>query len=113
MMEEVFSKLAKKYRNCAFLRVDVDDVSLVAEEYSISVMPTFVFLKKKNIPAKEWQIKGAYSEKLIKTVEQLAKEHAKCLFPGQGHSLTGKSSDTADASCPQYPNVWADKNFVR
>jgi len=111
VMTEVFKKLAKKYRSCVFVYVDVDEIDLIAEEYSVSAMPTFVFLKKKNKPLTSSRIQGAYTEKLIKTVEKLANEHSGCAFPGLGYSLTGATEKKTD-TCSQYRTVWADKSFV-
>lgn len=36
-------ELSKKYANCEFFKVDVDNNTEVAEEQGISAMPTFIF----------------------------------------------------------------------
>ncbi|XP_051139112.1 thioredoxin H-type 1-like [Andrographis paniculata] len=41
----VFAELAKKMPAVTFLKVDVDELKTVAEEYNVEAMPTFVFLK--------------------------------------------------------------------
>jgi len=112
MMEEVYSRLAKKYRACVFLHVDTDHVCLVAEDYSISKLPTFVFLKKNNKPAKEWRITGAHSDQLVSSVEKLAKECSGKLFPGQGYSMTCRDRDVG-GRCYGYVHIWGDENFVQ
>jgi len=113
-MQEVFKKLAKKYRSCVFLHVDVDEVELVAEEYSVSAMPTFVFLKRKNIPLPKSRIQGAYFEKLVKTIEDLSNEYSSCVFPGEGHSLIEKkSSDISEQGGRHNRNIWANETFVQ
>lgn len=38
--------LAKKLPNVIFLKVDVDELNTVAQEWAIEAMPTFVFLKE-------------------------------------------------------------------
>ncbi|KAJ8764359.1 hypothetical protein K2173_006099 [Erythroxylum novogranatense] len=41
----VFAEFAKKLPNVIFLKVDVDELRTVAEEWKVEAMPTFVFLK--------------------------------------------------------------------
>ncbi|MFQ6621768.1 hypothetical protein Gotur_002912 [Gossypium turneri] len=41
--------LAKKLPNVIFLKVDVDELNTVAQEWAIEAMPTFVFLKEGTI----------------------------------------------------------------
>ncbi|PWA90624.1 thioredoxin H-type 1 [Artemisia annua] len=41
----VFEELAKKFSGVVFLKVDVDELKSVAEEFKVEAMPTFVFLK--------------------------------------------------------------------
>lgn len=38
-------ELSEKYENVRFVQVDVDQMGQVAQEYNVSAMPTFVFLK--------------------------------------------------------------------
>ncbi|KAH8552093.1 thioredoxin [Umbelopsis sp. PMI_123] len=38
-----FEKLAEKFANIIFAKVDVDEGTDIAEEYSIRAMPTFIF----------------------------------------------------------------------
>lgn len=42
----IFAELAKKFPNILFLKVDVDEVKTVAEEWSVEAMPTFVLIKE-------------------------------------------------------------------
>lgn len=41
----VFAEYAKKFPGAIFLKVDVDELKEVAEEYKIEAMPTFLFIK--------------------------------------------------------------------
>ncbi|GER32037.1 thioredoxin [Striga asiatica] len=41
----ILAEIAKKTTHVLFLKVDVDELKLVAEEYNVEAMPTFVFLK--------------------------------------------------------------------
>ncbi|VFQ69391.1 unnamed protein product [Cuscuta campestris] len=41
-----FSDIAKKIPGAIFLKVDVDELEAVAQEYDVQAMPTFVFLKE-------------------------------------------------------------------
>ncbi|KAG0472373.1 hypothetical protein HPP92_016919 [Vanilla planifolia] len=42
----LFAELAKRFVDVLFLKVDVDELKPVAEEWKINAMPTFVFLKE-------------------------------------------------------------------
>lgn len=44
-MHPIFIRLAKKYRNIKFARVNVDDAQSVAARYGIYAIPTFVVFK--------------------------------------------------------------------
>lgn len=50
-----------------FLKIDVDENEDIAQEYDISAMPTFVFIKNGN---KVDSFSGASFDKLKQTVEQ-------------------------------------------
>jgi thioredoxin 1 len=41
----VFAEYAKKFPGAIFLKVDVDELKDVAEEYKVEAMPTFLFIK--------------------------------------------------------------------
>ncbi|KAJ4769482.1 Thioredoxin [Rhynchospora pubera] len=41
----VFEALSKQFPDVVFLKVDVDEQKEVAQEYNVSAMPTFAFLK--------------------------------------------------------------------
>ncbi|XP_076947642.1 thioredoxin H1-like [Bidens hawaiensis] len=41
----VVADFAKKMPHVTFLKVDVDEVEIVAQEYSVEAMPTFLFFK--------------------------------------------------------------------
>ncbi|KNA13489.1 hypothetical protein SOVF_116500 [Spinacia oleracea] len=41
----ILTDLAKKTPNVLFLKVDVDELKTVAEDFKVDAMPTFVFLK--------------------------------------------------------------------
>ena len=57
----------KDYCNVTFLKVDVDKAEDITQEYSVSSMPTFIFLKD----GKEvHRFSGASKDKLLATVEK-------------------------------------------
>nr|CAD1819848.1 unnamed protein product [Ananas comosus var. bracteatus] len=68
MIAPVFAEFAKKYPNVIFLKVDVDELKSVAQDWAIEAMPTFVFLKEGTIVDK---VVGAKKEELQKKIEQL------------------------------------------
>ena len=45
MISPKFEAMAGEMSNVVFLKVDVDEAEDVAQEYNISAMPTFIFLK--------------------------------------------------------------------
>jgi len=61
----VFEHLSKKYPNIVFLKVDVDQCKSTAEQYNVTAMPTFIFIKSKVVIA---QIKGADPKKLMSKI---------------------------------------------
>ncbi|KAG4146955.1 hypothetical protein ERO13_D05G192850v2, partial [Gossypium hirsutum] len=45
----VLVDLAKKLPNVTYLKVDVDELKTVAEEWNVEAMPTFIYLKEGNL----------------------------------------------------------------
>ena len=45
MIAPKYEALSKQYTNVNFLKCDVDAVQEIAQQYSVTAMPTFVFLK--------------------------------------------------------------------
>ncbi|MBA0720572.1 hypothetical protein Golax_008186, partial [Gossypium laxum] len=45
----VLADLAKKLPNVTYLKVDVDELKTVAEEWNVEAMPTFIYLKEGNL----------------------------------------------------------------
>ncbi|XP_010500181.1 PREDICTED: thioredoxin H5-like [Camelina sativa] len=48
-MGPVFAEMAKKFTNVFFFKIDVDELQLVAQEFKVEAMPTFVFMKEGEI----------------------------------------------------------------
>ncbi|KAJ7566743.1 hypothetical protein O6H91_02G116600 [Diphasiastrum complanatum] len=44
MMAPIFLDLSKKYLNVIFLKVDVDQLADITNQWGVSAMPTFVFI---------------------------------------------------------------------
>lgn len=49
MIGPKLEELAKEYSDVHILKVDVDECEDIAMEYNISSMPTFVFIKNKEV----------------------------------------------------------------
>jgi len=82
-----FESLAKQYTNVNFLKCDVDAARDVASRYSISAMPTFVFLKGSE---RVNQVRGANKNALEDALRQLsAGSSSSGSFSGQGRTLGG------------------------
>ncbi|KAL8230813.1 hypothetical protein R6Q57_000591 [Mikania cordata] len=57
----ILADFAKKFTNVSFLKVDVDEVETVAQEYSVEAMPTFLFFKNGEVVDK---VLGAKKDEL-------------------------------------------------
>ncbi|KAF3320575.1 thioredoxin H1 [Carex littledalei] len=64
-----FADFAKKFPSVLFLKVDVDELNKVAQDWAVEAMPTFVFVKEGTILHR---IVGAQKEELQKKIEELA-----------------------------------------
>ncbi|KAJ0982378.1 hypothetical protein J5N97_010633 [Dioscorea zingiberensis] len=62
-----FVELAKRFTDAIFLKVDIDELKAVAQEWAIEAMPTFIFLKEGTIVEK---IVGARKEELQNKIQQ-------------------------------------------
>ncbi|KAK1698116.1 hypothetical protein QYE76_014813 [Lolium multiflorum] len=45
----IFADLARKFPHVAFLKVDVDELKPIAEQFSVEAMPTFLFMKEGDV----------------------------------------------------------------
>ncbi len=59
------AELAKKLPNVIFLKVDVDELKSVAQDWAVEAMPTFVFVKEGTIVDK---VVGAKKDELQQTI---------------------------------------------
>ncbi|KIL71483.1 hypothetical protein M378DRAFT_155057, partial [Amanita muscaria Koide BX008] len=85
-----FEALAKQHSNVNFLKVDVDAAKDVASRYSISAMPTFIFLKGSE---KVDQVRGANRAALEAAL--LKHSSGSGAFSGQGQTLGGSTGGNA------------------
>nr|GMD01131.1 thioredoxin H2 [Ipomoea batatas] len=46
MMEPIVKQMATKFTDVDFIKIDVDELSDVAQEFSVQAMPTFLLLKQ-------------------------------------------------------------------
>ncbi|XP_037929484.1 thioredoxin-2-like isoform X1 [Teleopsis dalmanni] len=70
MISPKLEELAKEHsEKVVVIKVDVDECEEIAMEYNVSSMPTFLFIKNKQV--KE-QFAGANAEKLASYIERLA-----------------------------------------
>ncbi|KAI4326100.1 hypothetical protein MLD38_031446 [Melastoma candidum] len=60
-----FAELAKKFPSVLFLKVDVDELNTVAQEWAVEAMPTFMFVKGGKIVDK---VVGARKEELQQNI---------------------------------------------
>lgn len=52
MIAPLLDKFSKEYTSAKFIKVDVDEVGEVAQEYEVSSMPTIIFFKNGEIVQK-------------------------------------------------------------
>ncbi|CAL5386078.1 unnamed protein product [Camellia sinensis] len=67
LMEPAIHKMATKFTDVEFLKIDVDELSDVAEEFGVEAMPTFVLVKQGKEVDK---VVGAKKDELEKKVEK-------------------------------------------
>ncbi|MCL7022784.1 hypothetical protein MKW94_027217 [Papaver nudicaule] len=67
MITPILTEIAKKLPNVLFLKVDVDELRTVSEDWNVEAMPTFVFLKDgKEID----RVVGAKKDELQNTISK-------------------------------------------
>ena len=69
----ILAEIAKKMPDILFLKVDVDELKSVAEDWAVEAMPTFMFVKEGKIVDK---VVGAQKEDLLKTIAKHAADAA-------------------------------------
>ncbi|XP_021759897.1 thioredoxin H-type 1-like [Chenopodium quinoa] len=65
----ILAEYAKKFPHVVFLKIDVDELKSVAEQYEVEAMPTFIFLKDGNVVDK---VVGADKDALLAKIEKHA-----------------------------------------
>ncbi|XP_068333846.1 thioredoxin H-type-like [Pyrus communis] len=66
-MVPIFREYADKFTDVEFVKIDVDELSDVAMEFSVQAMPSFVFVKKGEVVDK---VVGAMKDELQKKIEK-------------------------------------------
>ncbi|CAN4124364.1 unnamed protein product [Withania somnifera] len=66
-MDPVINDFAVKYTDVEFVKIDVDELVNVAQEYEVQTMPMFVLIKKGKVVDK---IVGADKDGLQKKIEK-------------------------------------------
>ena len=66
---KMIEEMSKTLENVVFLKIDVDEAEDAAQEYNVSAMPTFIFIKNN---AKVAELMGANAEKLKELIEKHA-----------------------------------------
>ena len=82
----IFKELSVEYKDILFIKVDVDEFEEVAEQMEVSCMPTFLFLKNKNII---YRLEGADDTKL-KTYTSIFNEYIDQTSDSNGSSESEK-----------------------
>ncbi|GAV63493.1 Thioredoxin domain-containing protein [Cephalotus follicularis] len=68
MMEPAFRAMSHKFSDVQFVRIDVDELSDVAQEFGVQAMPTFVLVKNgKEVD----RVVGAKKDELEKKIDKL------------------------------------------
>ncbi|KAG2144129.1 thioredoxin-domain-containing protein [Suillus bovinus] len=92
-IKPIFEGLANENDSVNFVKVDLSEgTNELATEYSVTAMPTFIFLVGKE---EVHRIRGANPSALKSTVAQYAKPASSGGFSGQGRTLSGKGGSSA------------------
>ena len=83
-----YKAFSQKYTNVVFTECDVDKAQEVAAKYSVSAMPTFIFLKK---GVKVDQVRGADPNGLEAAIKRHSSDTGTSSFSGKGQTLGGAS----------------------
>ncbi|XP_077225359.1 thioredoxin H2-like [Tasmannia lanceolata] len=70
-MEPVLEEFAKIFADVVFVRIDVDELMEVAQEWGVEAMPTFVLVKKGEVVDR---VVGAKKEDLKKMIEKYMRD---------------------------------------
>ncbi|KAK9458062.1 PITH domain-containing protein [Dipodascopsis uninucleata] len=86
-----FEKLPGQFPGVKFASIDIDSAREIATQYSITAVPTFLFLAKGKEIAR---VRGANLQELTKTVNELSSKVLKSDEPGESSqsAATGESS---------------------
>ncbi|KAJ7943542.1 Thioredoxin [Quillaja saponaria] len=77
-MEPVIKDFAAKYTEVEFIKIDVDELTGVAQEFQVQAMPTFLLIKKGKVVD---ELVGAKKEELQKLIEKHRKDQAYPIYP--------------------------------
>ncbi|CAL5355144.1 unnamed protein product [Camellia sinensis] len=66
-MEPTINEFAAKYTDVEFIKIDVDELMDVAQEFGVQAMPTFILIKKGRVIDK---VTGVKKEELQKKIEK-------------------------------------------
>lgn len=87
-----YEKLSETYRQCVFLKVDVDENQEIAMANNVAAMPTFILVKKhKEVD----RVRGADPDALEAKVKQHGGPAGVESFSGSGQKLGGESGPAA------------------
>ncbi|PIA62447.1 hypothetical protein AQUCO_00200454v1 [Aquilegia coerulea] len=66
-IEPAFNELSARFTDVIFVKIDVDELMSVAQEYGVEAMPTFLLIKNGKVVDK---ITGARKEELEKKIQK-------------------------------------------
>ncbi|KAJ1423574.1 Thioredoxin-like superfamily [Sesbania bispinosa] len=66
-MDPIIQEFAATYTDVEFIKIDVDELMGVAQEFQVQAMPTFILMKKGKVVGK---VVGARKEELQKLIEK-------------------------------------------
>ncbi|KAL3631110.1 hypothetical protein CASFOL_024094 [Castilleja foliolosa] len=66
-MQQAITEFAEKYNDVEFIKIDVDELDVVAQEFGVHAMPTFILIKKGKEVEK---VVGAKKDELYKKIEK-------------------------------------------
>ncbi|XP_061342462.1 thioredoxin H2-like [Gastrolobium bilobum] len=67
LMDPIIQEFAAKYTDVEFVKIDVDELMEVSQEFQVQAMPTFILIKRGKVADK---VVGVRKEELQRLIEQ-------------------------------------------
>ena len=66
MISPIIDQYAQQFHNCLFIKIDVDQLKSLTEQFNVSKMPTFLCIKNNTIKDR---MEGANKDRLLQLIQ--------------------------------------------